>query len=186
MGFPLGVARRALDDFAELARTKTRGMTERQRLADDPHVQAQLAAAESGLQSARVFAFDVIGQLWDTACAGDSLSLDQRAQLSLATQHAVQRRSWRWTGCSAWPERVRYTPTSRFNAASGTCAHSTRTPTSARRSGPGTPSTCLEYHSRPSCCNSYSATTTSTNWAAKHWRRPRLSDDKPGETVSRC
>ncbi|MGH3717264.1 MAG: hypothetical protein ACRDRI_00170 [Pseudonocardiaceae bacterium] len=26
MGFPLGVARRALDEFAELARTKTRGL----------------------------------------------------------------------------------------------------------------------------------------------------------------
>lgn len=90
MGFPLGVARRALDDFAELARTKTRGLTERRRLADDPHVQAQLAAAEGGLQSARIFAFDVIGQLWDTACAGDPLNLDQRAQLSLATQHAVR------------------------------------------------------------------------------------------------
>ncbi len=90
MGFPLGVARRALDDFAELARTKTRWLTERLRLADDPHVQAQLATAEGGLQSARILAFDVIGQLWDTACAGDSLSLDQRAQLSLATQHAVR------------------------------------------------------------------------------------------------
>jgi alkylation response protein AidB-like acyl-CoA dehydrogenase len=90
MGFPLGVARRALDDFAELARTKTRGLERRLRLADDPHVQVQLAAAEGALQSARVFAFDVIGQMWDTACAGDPLSLDQRARLSLATQHAVR------------------------------------------------------------------------------------------------
>jgi alkylation response protein AidB-like acyl-CoA dehydrogenase len=35
-------------------------------------------------------AFDVIGQMWDTACAGDPLSLDQRARLSLATQHVVR------------------------------------------------------------------------------------------------
>jgi indole-3-acetate monooxygenase len=90
MGFPLGVARRALDEFAELARTKTRGLTQRLRLADDPHVQVQLAAAEGALQSARAFAFDVIGRLWDTACAGDPLSPDQRAQLSLATQHTMQ------------------------------------------------------------------------------------------------
>lgn len=90
MGFPLGVARRALDEFAELARTKTRGLERRLRLADDPHVQLQLAVAEGELRSARAFAFDVIGNLWDTACAGDPLRLDQRAQLSLAAQHAAR------------------------------------------------------------------------------------------------
>jgi alkylation response protein AidB-like acyl-CoA dehydrogenase len=90
MGFPLGVARRALDDFADLARTKTRGLGQRKLLADDPHVQVQLAAAEGVLRSARVFAFDVIGRMWDTARAGALLSLDQRAELSLATQHAMQ------------------------------------------------------------------------------------------------
>ena len=89
VGFPLGVARRALDDFVELARTKTRGL-ERLRVAEDRHVQVQLATAEGELQAARAFAFDVIGQLWDTACSGDPLSLDQRARLSLATQHAVR------------------------------------------------------------------------------------------------
>lgn len=89
MGFPLGVARRALDDFAELARTKTRGF-EQLRVAEDRHVQVQLATAEGGLQSARAFAFDVIGELWDTACAGDPLSIDQLARLSLATQQAVR------------------------------------------------------------------------------------------------
>lgn len=89
MGFPLGVARRALDEFTELARTKTRGL-ERARLADDRHVQLQLAIAEGGLRAARAFAFEVIGELWDTACAGDPLSLDQRARLSLAAQQAVR------------------------------------------------------------------------------------------------
>lgn len=90
IGFPLGVARRALDEFAELARTKTRGQAQRRLLAEDPHVQLQLATAEGELQSARAFAFDVIGQLWDTACAGNPLSLEQRAQLSLATQQATR------------------------------------------------------------------------------------------------
>ncbi|WP_219418011.1 acyl-CoA dehydrogenase family protein [Pseudonocardia nigra] len=89
MGFPLGVARRALDEFVELARTKTRG-PERLRVADDRHVQMQLAVAEGGVQSARAFAFDVLGELWDTACAGDPLSDDQRARLSLAAQQAMR------------------------------------------------------------------------------------------------
>jgi alkylation response protein AidB-like acyl-CoA dehydrogenase len=89
IGFPLAVARRALDEFTALARTKIRG-PERLRVADDRHVQMQLTTAEGGLQSARAFAFDVIGDAWDTACAGDPLSLSQRAQLLLATQQAVR------------------------------------------------------------------------------------------------
>ncbi|MGH3692806.1 MAG: acyl-CoA dehydrogenase family protein [Pseudonocardiaceae bacterium] len=89
VGFPLGVARRALDEFSELARTKIRG-PERLRIADDRYAQVQLAIAEGALQSARAFAFDVIGQAWDTACAGDPLSLDQRAQLQLAAHQAAR------------------------------------------------------------------------------------------------
>ncbi|HET9116824.1 MAG TPA: acyl-CoA dehydrogenase family protein [Pseudonocardiaceae bacterium] len=46
--------------------------------------------AEGVLQSARAFAFDMIGDAWDTACAGDPLSLDQRAQLQLAAHQAVR------------------------------------------------------------------------------------------------
>ena len=89
VGFPLAVARRALDEFTELACTKVRG-PERLRIADDRYAQVQLAIAEGGLQSARAFAFDVIGDAWDTACAGDPLSLDQRAQLQLAAHQAVR------------------------------------------------------------------------------------------------
>ena len=89
MGWPLGVARRALDEFATLAVTKTRG-PQRVRLADDPVLQLELARAEGAVQAARAFAVDVIGELWDTACAGDPLTLDQRARLSLAAQQAVR------------------------------------------------------------------------------------------------
>ncbi len=41
------------------------------------------------MQFARAFAFDVIGDAWDAACAGDPLSLDQRAQLQLAARQEV-------------------------------------------------------------------------------------------------
>jgi len=81
LGFPLAVARRALDEFTELARTKTRG-PERLRVADDRHVQVQLATAEGVLQSARAFAFDMIGDAWDTACSGDPLSLEKRKKIN--------------------------------------------------------------------------------------------------------
>jgi indole-3-acetate monooxygenase len=89
MGWPLGVARRALDEFAALAQTKIRGL-QRVRMADDPIVQLELAHAEGAVRAARAFAVDVIGELWDTACSGDPLTLDQRARLSLAAQQAVR------------------------------------------------------------------------------------------------
>jgi len=59
-------------------------------IAEDRHVQLELARAEGGLQSARAFVFDVIGELWGTACGGDPLSLDQQARLSLAAQQATR------------------------------------------------------------------------------------------------
>ncbi len=89
-GWPLGVARRALDEFAALARDKRRGGPQSPTLAEGPVVQLELSRAEGLVQSARSFVFDVVGGLWATATSGDPLSLDQRARLSLATQQAVR------------------------------------------------------------------------------------------------
>jgi alkylation response protein AidB-like acyl-CoA dehydrogenase len=88
-GFPLGVARRALDEFARLAATKMR-VPEQTSIAEEGDVQVALARAEGGLQSARAFVFETIGAMWDTACAGDVPTLDQRARFLLATQQAMR------------------------------------------------------------------------------------------------
>ena len=89
VGFPLGVARRALDEFAELAVTKLRaGAFE--PVAQDAEAQVQFARAEGGLQAARAFVFDTISTMWDTACAGDVPSVQQRARLQLAAQQAMR------------------------------------------------------------------------------------------------
>ena len=88
-GVPLGIARRALDEFVELAPTKTRAGSF-EPIANDIAIQAELARAEGALQSARAFVFDAAGALWDTACAGDIPTLDQRARFQLATQQAVR------------------------------------------------------------------------------------------------
>jgi alkylation response protein AidB-like acyl-CoA dehydrogenase len=88
-GFPLGVARRALDEFTEVARSKVRG-TAQETVAHDGHAQVQVARAEAGLWAARSFVFDTIGDLWTTACAGDTPSLDQRARMLLATNQAMR------------------------------------------------------------------------------------------------
>jgi indole-3-acetate monooxygenase len=86
-GVPLGAGRRALDEFRTLAIEKQRlpGTT----LAADTHVQVQLAKAEAGLRAARALVYETIGDIWTSACAGDEITLNQRADLLLAVQHAM-------------------------------------------------------------------------------------------------
>ncbi|WP_445161886.1 acyl-CoA dehydrogenase family protein [Mycobacterium sp. Dal123C01] len=89
VGVPLGIARRALDEFTDLATTKVRAMAS-EPLAKDPAVQLEFAGAEAGLRSARAFVLDQVSALWETACAGDPPSLDQRAGFRLAALQAMR------------------------------------------------------------------------------------------------
>jgi alkylation response protein AidB-like acyl-CoA dehydrogenase len=89
VGHPLGVGRRALDEFATFARTKTRaGATT--TIANEDDAQVALTAAEGDLQSARSFAYDTLGDIWETACRGDSPDVDQRARFLLATIQSLR------------------------------------------------------------------------------------------------
>jgi alkylation response protein AidB-like acyl-CoA dehydrogenase len=88
-GWPLGVARRALDEFAVLARSRGRG-TSADTIADDPYAQVELGRAEARLRSARAFVFDAIGDAYKSACAGDIPDPDQQALVQLATQQAMR------------------------------------------------------------------------------------------------
>lgn len=87
--FPLGVARRALDEFTEIARRKFRGGP-LDAVAQDGHAQAHLAKAEAGLQAARAFLYEVVGELWESCVAGDSPTPQQRARTTLACNHAMR------------------------------------------------------------------------------------------------
>jgi alkylation response protein AidB-like acyl-CoA dehydrogenase len=88
-GHPLGVGRRALDEFTTFARAKTRaGATT--TIAEEGDAQVALTAAEGDLQSARSFVFDALGDLWDTACRGDVPDVDQRARFLLATVQTMR------------------------------------------------------------------------------------------------
>ncbi|OMC54289.1 hypothetical protein A5747_17505 [Mycobacterium sp. IS-836] len=89
VGVPLGIARRALDEFTDLATTKTRAGTF-EPLAQDPVAQVEFAGAEAAWRSARAFVLDEAGALWDTALAGDAPSLQQRARFQLAAQQAMR------------------------------------------------------------------------------------------------
>jgi alkylation response protein AidB-like acyl-CoA dehydrogenase len=86
--FALGVGRRALDEFSALAPVKRRAGGP-QTVAEDPHTLLTIARAEAGLQAARSFVLDAIGELWETACGGAPPSLQQRTRLQLAVQHAM-------------------------------------------------------------------------------------------------
>jgi alkylation response protein AidB-like acyl-CoA dehydrogenase len=86
---PLGVARRALDEFAAIAMGKVRGPAA-QSIAHDADAQSQLASAEGMLASARSFLFEVIADVWDTACGGDPPSLEQRGRVLLAGNQAAR------------------------------------------------------------------------------------------------
>lgn len=89
VGVPLGIARRALDEFTDLATTTVRAMAS-EPLAKDPVAQVEFASAEAGLRSARAFVLDQAGALWETARAGDPPSLEQRAGFRLAAQQAMR------------------------------------------------------------------------------------------------
>ncbi len=89
VGVPLGIARRALDEFTELAVTKTRAGTF-EPLAQDAAAQVEFASADAGLRSARAFVLDEAGALWETVRAGDPPSLAQRAGFQLAAQQAMR------------------------------------------------------------------------------------------------
>jgi alkylation response protein AidB-like acyl-CoA dehydrogenase len=87
-GVTLGIARRALDEFAALAGAKLPTGSARS-LANRAVVQRQMAEAHAGLESARGYVFDAIGHAWRRAEAGESLSLETRAELRLAAAHAA-------------------------------------------------------------------------------------------------
>jgi len=89
VGFPLGVARRALDELTRFAAVKVRPPSTAP-IAEDGDVQVALTRAEGGLQSARAFVLDALGALWDVACAGDVPTVEQRARFLLAAQQAMR------------------------------------------------------------------------------------------------
>jgi alkylation response protein AidB-like acyl-CoA dehydrogenase len=88
VGFPLGVARRALDEFELLAPTKRRGSSPT-GIAEDGYAQYEIGRREAALRSARAFVIDTIGRVWNTTSAGDTPSDAQIAELYVSTQNAM-------------------------------------------------------------------------------------------------
>jgi len=87
-GVPLGVARRALDEFIDLAERKSRGGPS--TLATEQVTQLTVAQAEGALRAASSFVDDVLGSGWETALRGDELSRDQKLAIRLSARHAMR------------------------------------------------------------------------------------------------
>jgi alkylation response protein AidB-like acyl-CoA dehydrogenase len=86
--FPLGVARRALDELEALLPTRVPrgGQTP---LAQDPQVHYEIGRCRGALGAARSFLDDMVGQVWDQICAGIPASDTDQQRLRLAMQHAM-------------------------------------------------------------------------------------------------
>lgn len=86
----IGLARRALTETVALATTK-RPQGSRKVLAERPTTQIDVARAEATVRSTWSFMADGVGRAWETATAGDPLSVEQRRSLRLAATDATSR-----------------------------------------------------------------------------------------------
>jgi alkylation response protein AidB-like acyl-CoA dehydrogenase len=84
----LGVARRALDEVTELARTKT-PVEARGLLRERASAQVQLGRAEATLRSGRLLLLDTVDQAWQRCIEGRPHSLEHKADLLLAMTQAM-------------------------------------------------------------------------------------------------
>ena len=84
----LGVARRALDEVAELALTKT-PVASSGLLKERSSAQVQLGKAEAILRSGRLLLLDTVSEAWQRCVVGEPHSLRQKADLLLAMTHAM-------------------------------------------------------------------------------------------------
>jgi alkylation response protein AidB-like acyl-CoA dehydrogenase len=85
----LAVGRGAIGELRELAARKT-PFGSMKTLRDRTAAQSALAEAEALLRSARLLFYDVLATAWRRAEAGETATLEQRADLMLAGAHAVR------------------------------------------------------------------------------------------------
>ena len=85
----LGTAHSCLAAFMELATTKTpRAMDA--LLRDQAMVQHDVGRAEARLRSGRAYLFEAVREIWDAVVGTGGVTLDQRANLRLATTHGIR------------------------------------------------------------------------------------------------
>jgi indole-3-acetate monooxygenase len=85
----LGIARNAIEALIGLAIEKRADERRPNTLREDRAAQARLSQAEALVRSARLFLFDAVGRLWDDVMTGGEARMDRRAEVRLASCHAV-------------------------------------------------------------------------------------------------
>jgi alkylation response protein AidB-like acyl-CoA dehydrogenase len=85
--FPLGVARRALEEAEQALRDQPEGGRPLGRL--DPQMQHELGRARSRLWSARAMLDDALGRAWEDAVAGTPQRTEHEDRLSLAKHQGM-------------------------------------------------------------------------------------------------
>lgn len=85
----LGIARGAIDELVALAGGKI-PTGSRRRLAERPHTQAAVAAAEARLAAARELLREACGEAYDLAAAEGSIDVNARARLRMAATFAAE------------------------------------------------------------------------------------------------
>ena len=89
-GVALGIARGALDDFVETARTKVqRGG--KSPIRDNAVVQTNLAQADIGVRTARAYLVQELARIWQEVSAGTALTIDQRIVIRGASTNAIHK-----------------------------------------------------------------------------------------------
>jgi indole-3-acetate monooxygenase len=85
---PLGIARHAIEIVQELAKTKIASRA-RRSLSEDATMQTNLGIAEAVLGSARLYLYQALDEVWQSAVAGRMLGVEARTLLWLAATHAA-------------------------------------------------------------------------------------------------
>src|SRR5262245_25459813 len=84
----LGIARSAIEALVDLATEKRHERTS-QPLTEDRGAQTRLSQAEALVRSARLYLYDAADRLWDDVLAGREATALRRADVRLASWHAV-------------------------------------------------------------------------------------------------
>lgn len=85
----LGIARRMIDEIAEIARRKARGITVKKSIAQSEHFQFELGQAEIRLRAAREYVLRAFERAHRDVETGHELATDRQLELRLAGVHAT-------------------------------------------------------------------------------------------------
>jgi len=85
---PLGIGRRAVDDFEAIARGKVPAARQ-STISEASITQLEYGRAESLVEGAHAYLYSKVSEVWQKVASGDKLELEDRRQLRLAASRAT-------------------------------------------------------------------------------------------------